>query len=115
MKRYPGKPASNNRSPGEMKSIGALVERLMARRGYAQIFATEGLQASVEASIDQRLIGSVRVGKLRAGVLSIHASDSVTLQELHFAKSKMLTRLQTDHPDSKIRDIRLQVTPSIRK
>ena len=115
MKRYPGKPASNNRSPGETKSIGALVERLMARRGYAQIFATEGLQASVEASIDQRLIGSVRVGKLRAGVLSIHASDSVTLQELHFAKSKVLTRLQADHPDSKIRDIRFQVTPWIRK
>lgn len=113
MKRSKSAQNDSMRSPGEAKMIGALVERLMARRGYAQVFAIEGLQGSVVSAIGPALARSVTVGNLKGGVLQIHASDSVTLQELTFAKRAILNRIQQDHPQSKVRDLRFQVTSAV--
>lgn len=113
MKRSKSAQNDSTRSPGEAKMIGALVERLMARRGYAQVFAIEGLQGSVVSAIGPALARSVTVGNLKGGVLQIHASDSVTLQELTFAKRAILNRIQQDHPQSKVRDLRFQVTSAV--
>jgi len=89
--------------------IGSLLSQLMSRRGYAQVFASDALQAALESEVGPALAPSVRAGKVRAGVLQIFAGDSVTLQELSFRKRAILKRLQQDLPNNKINDIRFRV------
>ncbi len=89
--------------------IGMLIGRLMARRGYAQVFASDALQAVLEAEVGTPLAASVRAGKVRGGVLQIFASDSVTLQELTFRKRSILKRIQADLPENKINDLRFRI------
>jgi predicted nucleic acid-binding Zn ribbon protein len=89
--------------------IGSIVNQLLARRGYAQVFAADALQSVVEAEVGQALAVSVRVGKVSGGVLHVYAADSVTLQELTFRKRALLKRIQADLPENKINDIRFRV------
>jgi predicted nucleic acid-binding Zn ribbon protein len=91
------------------KQIGSLIGHLMARRGYAQVFASDALQAVLEAEVGVALASSVRAGKVRAGVLQIFASDSVTLQELTFRKRSILKRIQENLPENKINDLRFRI------
>ena len=94
------------------KRIGSIVSQLLARRGYAQVFASDALQAAVEAEVGSSLCRCVRVGKLRAGVLQIFATDSVTLQELTFRKRSILKRIQADLPENKVNDLRFRIQAS---
>lgn len=89
--------------------IGSIVNQLLARRGYAQVFAADALQSVVEAEVGTSLAGSVRVGKVRGGVLQIFAADSVTLQELTFRKRALLKRIQADLPENKINELRFRI------
>lgn len=113
-KRQAGKDGRLPGAVGDAKLLGALVERLMARRGYAQGFASDGLQASVAAAVGPNLAASLGVGHLKRGVLHLHATDSVALQELTFAKRAILSRLQADHPTAGIRELRFHVSSSVR-
>jgi predicted nucleic acid-binding Zn ribbon protein len=89
--------------------LGSIVNQLLARRGYAQVFAADALQSVVEAEVGTSLAASVRVGKVRGGVLQIFAADSVTLQELTFRKRALLKRIQADLPENKINELRFRV------
>lgn len=89
--------------------IGSIVNQLLARRGYAQVFAADALQSVVEAEVGHPLASSVRVGKVRGGVLQIFAADSVTLQELTFRKRALLKRIQADLPENKINELRFRI------
>jgi len=114
MKRGGTRPGRLPGAVGDAKLLGSLVDRLMARRGYAQSFASDGLQASLAAAVGPNLAGSVGIGNLKRGILHVHATNSVALQELTFAKRAVLQRLQQDHPDSGIRELKFHVTPSAR-
>jgi hypothetical protein len=92
--------------------IGSMVNQLMARRGYAQVFAAEGLQAAVESEVGQGIAGSVKVGNVKRGVLHIYASDSVTMQELTFRSRAILKRIQADQPDGGVKELRFHVSAS---
>jgi predicted nucleic acid-binding Zn ribbon protein len=94
------------------KKIGSLLSQLISRRGYAQVFASEALQKVVEAEVGSALAASVRVGKVKAGVLQVFASDSVTLQELTFRKRAILKRIQADLPENKVNDLRFRIQNS---
>ncbi len=91
------------------KRIGSIVSQLLARRGYAQVFATENLQSLVESEVGTSLAGSVRVGNLRGGKLQIFATDSVALQELTFRKRDLLKRIQKEMPENKVTELRFRI------
>lgn len=93
----------------KVRKIGSIMSQLMSRRGYAQVLANEELQAALVAAVGPDLAASVRAGNVRGGVLSIYASDSVTLQELNFQKRVILKRIQADVPQSKISDVRFRI------
>lgn len=108
----PGGGEAKRPGASEPKRLGALVNQLLARRGYAQVLANEGLQAAVVAELDAVVGQGVRAGLVKRGVLHIHAADSVTLQELTFRKRAILRRLQHEFPTSGIRDLRFHVSAS---
>jgi predicted nucleic acid-binding Zn ribbon protein len=82
----------------------------MARRGYAQVFAAEGLQAALESEVGPVIATAVKVGNIKRGVLSIYVTDSVTMQELTFRKRSLLGKLQEAQPDRVINDLRFHVS-----
>lgn len=81
----------------------------MSRRGYAQVFAGEELHRVIATVVGEPLQSAFQVGKLKAGVLQIYASDSVTLQELNFQKRTILRSVQKEFPDSKVTDLRFRI------
>jgi predicted nucleic acid-binding Zn ribbon protein len=96
--------------PGAPKRIGSLISQLMARRGYAQVFAAEGLQAALEDEVGPAIASAVKVGNIKRGVLSIYVTDSVTMQELTFRKRSLLKKLQEAQPDRVITDLRFHIS-----
>lgn len=92
------------------KRIGALISQLMARRGYAQVFAAEGLQAALENEVGPAIATAVKVGNIKRGVLNIYVTDSVTMQELTFRKRSLLKKLQAAQPDRVITDLRFHIS-----
>lgn len=81
----------------------------MARRGYAQIAATDQMYAVISSTVSPELASAIRIGKLNQGVLQVYAPDSVSLQELNFQKRTILKKLQSAMPDSKITDLRFRI------
>ncbi len=101
-----------NSQLGGPKRIGSLVSQLLSRRGYAQVLAGEELQSILEAEVGGQLAASVQVGNVKRGILHIYLADSVTHQELTFRKRSILSRIQTELPNSGIREIRFHVSPA---
>ncbi len=89
--------------------MGSIVSQLMSRRGYGQVAATDQLQQSVHAAVDQRIASSISVGNLRKGVLHLFVTDSVMLQELNFQKRDILKQIQADHPQAGVQDLRFRI------
>jgi predicted nucleic acid-binding Zn ribbon protein len=97
---------------GAPKQIGSLISQLMARRGYAQVMAAEGLQAALESEVGPVIAAAVKVGNIKRGVLNIYVRDSVTMQELAFGKRGLLKKLQASQPDRVITDLRFHISTS---
>jgi predicted nucleic acid-binding Zn ribbon protein len=95
---------------GAPKRIGALINQLMARRGYAQVFAAEGLQAVLQSEVGPAIAAAVKVGNIKRGVLNIYVTDSVTMQELAFRKRSLLKKMQAAQPDRVISDLRFHIS-----
>lgn len=93
----------------QVRRIGSLVNQLMSRRGYAQVLSNDELHRVIAAAVGQPLEAAFQVGKLKAGVLQVYASDSVTLQELNFQKRTILKRIQTEIPGNKVTDLRFRI------
>ena len=92
-----------------IRRIGSLVNQLMSRRGYAQGFASEEIHRVIATTVGTPLDSGFAVGKLKAGVLQVYASDSVTLQELNFQKRKILRNIQQDMPGNQVTDLRFRI------
>ena len=99
----------NKQKQSGVQRIGNLVQQLMARRGYAQVEATEQIHAAISSVVTGDLGKQIVVGKINRGVLNVFASDSVVLQELTFQKRAILKRIKKELPQAKITDIRFKV------
>ncbi|TWU56896.1 hypothetical protein Poly51_28140 [Rubripirellula tenax] len=120
MKRPPSpkSKAAKSKSPGSpdekprVRRIGSLIGQLMSRKGYARSGVNEQLGESIGAAVGPELAASCYVGNLRAGVLQVFVSDSVTLQELNFRKRAILRQFQKDIDGNKVTDIRFRIQAS---
>jgi predicted nucleic acid-binding Zn ribbon protein len=50
-----------------------------------------------------------RPDRLRRGTLEVTATNSAIVQELTFQKQQILTQLNTELPDARVRDIRFRI------
>lgn len=107
-KHWKAQPTDDDRGKYPRK-IGALVNQLIARRGYAQVQAADVMQQAVAAAVGESLAASVRAGNVRRGVLELYADDSVTLQELTFMKRTILKKIRAVMPDGTVTDIRFRI------
>lgn len=94
-----------------VRKVGSIVNQLMARRGYAQVAASEQLQVIIRQAVGSTLGEAVEVGSLKAGKLQLFAADSVSLQELNFQKRVILKKIQTEMPAAKVTELRFRIQP----
>jgi predicted nucleic acid-binding Zn ribbon protein len=95
----------------EPKKIGDVLAQLITARGYGRIQSIENVAAAWQAAAGEALARSSRPGQLKRGVLEVTVTNSTVVQELTFQKQPILTALQTQLPDAKIRDLRFRVGP----
>ncbi len=93
----------------KIRRIGSLVNQLMSRRGYAQVIASQEIHQVIATTVGEPLNSGFEVGKLKAGVLQVYATDSVTLQELNFQKRNILRKIQQDMPENQVTDLRFRI------
>jgi predicted nucleic acid-binding Zn ribbon protein len=91
------------------KKIADVLAQLITARGYGRIQATADFTAAWQQAAGETISKYTRPGRLRRGILEVMASNSMIIQELTFQKQQILTQLQTQLPDAKIRDIRFRV------
>lgn len=100
------KEAMKKRSP---RKIGAIIGQLMARRGYAQVQASEEMDRVLQQVVGPALAQSCRCGNVRRGTLDVTVSDSVASQELSFQKRAIVKAMQQEYPNSGIKAVRFSV------
>jgi predicted nucleic acid-binding Zn ribbon protein len=91
------------------KKLADVLSGLMARKGYARVLAVSALDAAWQAAVGERLAGHSRPGVVSSGKLDVLVRSSAVLQELTFAKSKILKQLKENCPNENIRDVKFRV------
>ena len=94
------------RSP---QKIAGVVNRLLAKRGYAQIQVSEQLLATWQKAAGDRLSQASRVGRFRGGILEIIVSNSSVLQELTFQKKQLIDKLAAELEGVSLKGLRFRV------
>ncbi len=89
--------------------IGEVMNRLLARKGYAQIQQAQQWDAAWVAVAGDRLSAASRVSRHNRGVLEIIVRNSSVLQELTFQKQTLLKKLRSAADVPSIRDLRFRV------
>ena len=89
--------------------IGDVLGNVLARRGYAERQANEGMEAAWVEVAGNVMAAHSRPSQLRRGVLEVVVRNSSALQELSFKKKRLLDGLAKMLPTKKIKDLRFRV------
>jgi hypothetical protein len=93
------------------KRIADVLAQLIAKKGYGRPEANAALEAAWRSAAGEPLASASRPGKVSRGKLEVTVTNSTTIQELGFAKRRILAQLEKLLPDARIRDIRCRVGP----
>lgn len=107
MARLPPRPTP---SSGPLP-IGRVMSRLLARAGYAEERAADGLAAAWSQACPEAFRGQSQPGLVRRGVLEVFVRHSALAQEFGFHKRGVLERLQQILPAAGITDVRCRILP----
>jgi hypothetical protein len=97
------------KAPSGPESIGEILSRVFALRGWGRRQERMRLEAAWVDAIGPKLIERTRVGSLRRGALEIIVDNAVLLQELaHFQKRRLLERLRASLPGVTLTELRFR-------
>jgi predicted nucleic acid-binding Zn ribbon protein len=91
------------------KKIGDVLARLITTRGYGRIQADGEMIAAWQSAVGQPLAAFTRPGQIRRGKLEVTVSNSTIVQELGFQKELILSALQVELPNARIRDLKFRI------
>ena len=92
-------------------SVGDVVNKLLARKGYARIQANLALGELWKKVAGERIASDSRPGLIANGVWQVFVRNSSVVQELSFSRTQILKQIQTEAPEQKIRDVKFKVGP----
>lgn len=96
--------------------LAQAISRLIALRGLARVRGESQLQQTWNTVAGERIASHTKALEIRRGVLHIGVANAPMLGELaSFHKGTLLTKLQTDHPDLRIRDLKFKLKTDIKK
>src|SRR5262245_59975113 len=91
------------------KAIANVLAQLITARGYGRVQADANLHIAWQKAAGETIAKFTRPGRLRRGTLEVTATNSAIVQELTFQKQQILTQLNTELPDARVRDIRYRI------
>jgi hypothetical protein len=95
--------------PRSAKSLDRTVAQVISKRGLASEKFNQAIEKCWQQATQGRWPGKTRTGSLQRGRLEIIVSDSVTNQEIMFARTQLLNQLKTQLPDFKITALNVRV------
>ena len=94
--------------------LAQALARLITLRGLARVKGEAQLQETWSLVAGERIAKHTKVLEIRRGVLHIGVFNAPMLGELaSFHKLNLLTKLQTDHPNLKLRDLKFLLKTKI--
>lgn len=101
-------PQQHNRK--EPQALGDVLSQLFALRGYGRVRGNRQLHEIWREVAGETIAGRTRVQEVKNGVLQVGVGNAGLLSELAaFHKFSLLERLQAEHPQLKIRDIKFKL------
>ena len=91
------------------KKSGDIIGQMMARQGYAQTKSNDELNEAWEIASGPSFRKNTKAGRIRAGVLEVHVASSAAMNQLSFKKKQLLSAIQQQLPQNKIKDIRFKL------
>ncbi|WP_437227392.1 DUF721 domain-containing protein [Planctomicrobium sp. SH661] len=105
-------PKERNRpyDTSEPDTLGAVISKLFAARGFGRVQADRQLHAAWSQTAGEDLARQTRVLNLKNGVMQIGVANSALLNELvSFRKQELLERIQANHSHLKLRDLKFKL------
>lgn len=91
------------------ESVGEILSRLFAARGWGRRQAQLRLEQAWEEAAGPEYASQTRVAGLRRGVLEVQVGNAVVMQELaHFQKRRLLEKLRQRLPGTTLTDLRFR-------
>ncbi len=91
------------------RRVADVLSQLMARKGYSQTKSKDNLDEAWQIAVGPRFTKTTRAGTIRRGVLEIIVANSASIQQLGFQKRQLLSALQQQLPEAKIKDLRFSI------
>ena len=91
------------------KTARSIVNRLLARKGYAQVEERDQIQALWNQVVGVHIARHSRRGRLLRGTMEVYVANSLVLSELTFDKSNILARLQKESLGKAIQDLKFRL------
>ena len=93
------------------KPIGSVVRRLLASSGYAETQGAAQMLEQWQQAVGPELAKLSRPGNVARGILQIHVANSAVMQEVHFRKKQILSKLQKVATTGNITELKIRVDP----
>lgn len=94
----------------EPHALGDVLSQLFALRGYGRVRGDRQLHDIWREVAGEMIARQTRVSGVKNGVLQVGVANSALLSELaSFHKFSLLERLQADHPQLRLRDIKFKL------
>ena len=91
------------------KRTGDIIGQMMARQGYAQTKSNDELNEAWGIAVGPQFMKNTKAGRINRGVLEVHVASSAAMNQLSFQKKKLLSAMQQQLPQNKIKDIRFKL------
>ncbi|WP_437187145.1 DUF721 domain-containing protein [Planctomicrobium sp. SH668] len=93
----------------EPDTLNSVLSKLFAAKGYGRVQGDRQLHEIWRKVAGEDLSRETKVLSLKNGVLQIGVSSSALMSELAaFGKQELLERLQSDHADLRIKDLKFK-------
>ena len=91
------------------KRTGDIIGQMMARQGYAQTKSNDELNEAWEIAVGPKFTKSTKAGRINRGTLEVHVASSAAMSQLSFQKKQLLSAMQQQLPQNKIKDLRFKL------
>lgn len=91
------------------KNSADLISRLMARQGYTQTRSNDELNEAWGIAVGPKFLKSTKAGHINRGVLEVYVANSAAMNQLSFQKRQLLSAMQQQLPQNKIKDLRFKL------
>jgi predicted nucleic acid-binding Zn ribbon protein len=93
----------------EPKKLADVMARIIAKRGIGKQQSNQQLQAAWRAAAGPAIGPHSQAVAVRRGKLEVLVANSLLMQEIGFARGRILSELQQQLPEAKINDLKLRV------